>query len=1146
MASPVVPRLKIPDGNRDVGAPMTTCPLERGFGAVMVQVYDGNLLAPPSDMRVVLNGPSKGEVTAHNSCTTCFKKVVPGNGYSVTVSPTNLGKYEGVRLRRTSPKEGIQDSFAVSEGGIAWVIFRFLRRLELVEVDHHFVPGPEELEIAYNIESLAGVKVLLQILNDNHTPPLLFERELTAAEKANGDGKILKWDGRATCASGPLKDKVINPLYGPCKVRLLAPDYNIQTADTDKSATRVLYHSIHLRPCSYLENDSPPPQGSIEWVQYRLNQLGYFAGPIDGVLNQQTKRAVKRYTYEMVNGTETDAAGGAGFLSSLAGTDLLTPLFSDAHVIEDRTKDSKIYIQHNYFYHTEGASGTSNWNQSDGHWYKESDFNNAKGGKLDRFESPVEAVLTLESRLQKTFDSSHAGIKSPDALGEAQVEWTVIDPPEDTAVLPACVPGTSPCAAIPYIAGVRAKVTGIPNPTGAGDDNCPPVCGGVNSAFFDTLLPQYTARPGTSARRTISTMYQDDGTHPDCHGRTAVLFRASHIGGDNFIVNAAISFTGTPDHPAIEDDHKAFQLAASYGLPPSGKVKYLDKILFTQTGTMTVWRRRRASAVLDWSELAVPAVDWTEIVSAFNAAFTEFDVSSVETRRIDHFIQSQADAAPYLDAVAGWWTERTADRAKMVFTHKHMFPFSLELGKKEKPEKFKDRIIGEATNFNALLTRITLGSDTRISVGEWLAGAVRKTRRPGVIVLRAVPYSGTDVTRTSGLFQKKTKVVEAAVGRNLGSSCTGVGGGVAYICEGYRSTLKDGFLVAHEIAHCYYLTHPFQVGVDHDMGDRNCTMWYLHSAQRPYGRPQLDMSRGSAYLSKFCGKCLLKLRGWRVADTAYTKTPAYSLPPATPCKPVMAFVKYEIVDGSYWAVNPSDAKNPDIVELSLGATDPKDPNTPKTVLGPLKFLHVHRLTWESTDDNLGSLTGIRTREKVKFDQPTQAPPFCDAADPDREFVQVGDDANEGTAFDDHSVMLPALICARPLAAGSVIGQQWYQYSVDGKEWIDIPQAVYRLEKSVYYNGAEWVLKFVKSNWAPDNPNAFSFEMHYKIGAAPARPPLISPNSKKGTPAKPFVAANSTRYQSGDRTAEYRTTTSKVVTYDEIEAMGLVPSAPWII
>jgi len=65
------------------------------------------------------------------------------------------------------------------------------------------------------------------------------------------------------------------------------------------------------------------------------------------------------------------------------------------------------------------------------------------------------------------------------------------------------------------------------------------------------------------------------------------------------------------------------------------------------------------------------------------------------------------------------------------------------------------------------------------------------------------------------------------------------------------------FLVAHEVGHDLYLTHPFEVGEDHSQSE--CLMNYPKNMGGKGGK-------GKA-LPDFCEKCQKKLRGWTIRST---------------------------------------------------------------------------------------------------------------------------------------------------------------------------------------------------------------------------------------------------------------------------------------
>ncbi len=1056
------------------------------------------------------------------------------------------------------------------KGGGPTLIELERRLLEIVSVDPHFVPtgkdDDENLQIRYHIHGIKSAedpdpKVYLAIRNN---AGWLFRRQLTTAEVADGGNKLLKWDGKINHpSSGPLLNKLANPLIGPFQVLLMydAPTGKIAT---DYETFNILYHSIKLKEGSYLEDPDTPPvrinpppvDGSaqwsdhIKWIQYRLNKLGYFSGVVDGNLNAQTKRAVRRFTHEMINHQEADFAGHNAavrltvFLNELDGESLKVDWLEDEAAITDKGKKSKVFIQSNYFYHTEGASGTSNWNSADGHYDKANDYTNPKGGKLDRFEIPLEAVVTLISRKDApAWPQKSDGVESPEATGDVKIKWTVIDPEEDFSLLPPFIAETAPSRSKQFIKEVNTRVKALPG----GNNNCPQQCGGVRSTdhYFERLFAAIPVAQG--ATNMVAETKVLSNAHHKWNGKTGVLFRGSNIAGDNFKIKASISFEGLANENPLTTANTALR-------DPS--------VLSAETGEFTVWKLSRVACVINWTHDTLPDVDWSEITPQFEAAFCKLDISNCTTKRILDLAPTSAKAQPYFTLCVEEMipAHKTPDpvqrnakmnrvKGRMQLSNDHMFPYPLLKGDdlektfNESDINFLDRVSQWADDFRNGLTRLTLGNDQNGSVGHWLAGLNNEANRPGLIVLRALPFKGYDVTGQRGLIVKKTVVTEPAKYRNEGSSCTGIGGGTAYICESYRKILKDGFLTAHEVAHLFYLHHPFQQAGEHDSSDENCTMWYLHTkaGQAPVNRKDVKLHVGSNNKPHFCGKCLLKLRGWKVRDPNITVYPAGSPGQRpTPLNPVMQFTGYKIQNGAYQS---TQLGKPTFIPLSHGAKDPQDGTI---TLGPMKFLHEHKLTWESSDGDLRSLAGIKTREKVVYNNPTQGAPFCEAADPDQDFTQLGVDADKGECFDDHSVMWPALICDFPRTAGKITANQVYEYQLPpytAGTWTPIPEAYFILEKEVLEKTpGNWVLKFTKKNDPAHNPTAFLFEIEYKIGQRPASAPdyVLNPTAQH-LPGKNYALEGSAAiFRAGPRKALYTSRGSKTdVTLDQLTNWGFI-------
>jgi len=274
---------------------------------------------------------------------------------------------------------------------------------------------------------------------------------------------------------------------------------------------------------------------------------------------------------------------------------------------------------------------------------------------------------------------------------------------------------------------------------------------------------------------------------------------------------------------------------------------------------------------------------------------------------------------------------------------------------------------------------------------------------------------------------------------------------------------------------------------------------------RPLADVKLEAMNLQAPEPRFCGKCVLKLRGWRVGlPAAADGTPSAPaiLPEKSKAMPIngrMTFDGYQITeDAITFKENGVDRT----IAFGLKA---KDPGTGH-VMGPFRFMHRHTFRWESSTGKMADLDGL-TREIVLYDKPTQTGAFNAYADPDQKFAQSAGPGKDGSGFDFHSIRNPSLICAR-FAGQPIVGiiraKQSYQfctvpgkYSKTASDWVDIPQSHFILEKEVYQNGKEWIIAFRKMNDPEKNPIPFRFEVHYRIGSELSFKPDLIANPYSG-------------------------------------------------
>lgn len=175
------------------------------------------------------------------------------------------------------------------------------------------------------------------------------------------------------------------------------------------------------------------------------------------------------------------------------------------------------------------------------------------------------------------------------------------------------------------------------------------------------------------------------------------------------------------------------------------------------------------------------------------------------------------------------------------------------------------------------------------------------------------------------------------------------------------------------------------------------------------------------------------------------------------------------------------------------------------------FHHVFDLKWKSSNGHMKSLAKVGTREHVRFrTRPGGSPFTMHIADTPQEFFHGdGTTADSGFGRDDHMTKPPSLIVERPYKVGSLVAEQWYQYSTDGnKTWKNIEGAAYLLTKGVRLSThGKWVFYFIKQNWAEHNAKPFHFEVEYPLHEPM---PALKPGAKLGR-VRQAVKGNISQY-----------------------------------
>lgn len=701
--------------------------------------------------------------------------------------------------------------------------------LVITKVDSHFAPSKEKLDIEFSVENHQGQDGKLIVTSESYGSTV-FEKELSASEISSGK---ISWDGKSSCGDGELADHYINPLYAPYKVEISCSGIK------DTKEFCVYYHSINMELGTYTpDGKAPPKSDKIKWVQYRLNELGYFAGPVDGVKNEQTIRALRRYTYSAAgyydDEKEIDDINNEKLLKQLEAGEGKIDIIEGGKLPTDGN-DIKVYIDHNHFFQSLDNGG--DFDDPEGHIKRDKE-------KLDRFEMPVEAKIFLVGKNDS--NGSQQPVDAPEAVGAAPISWAIKDPIEDISLLPEYSPNC-PTQSKAYIENALKKLGRDTNNPEETNDNCPASLAGQrdnNANYFRNEFAPFDIK--VSGDKVLSHVIIDNGQRKK--GKAGILFQGSYIAGDNYKLQASIALKDNEKNKKLHDLHKTFFS------------KDIEQQLAINSGKMTIWRKHNVSAIIDWPTPADPNIKWDDITKSYKAAHCELNTDNIKTYSITDIFSTKEEQNKFLDIYAESEYKnkgmRDEKRSLMKFSAKGIYPETIPSQEdkfcEDDPEYYKSIISLLAANmpFNTKFQERTSGI---------VYSKIRKNSTSGIIILRCNWLPTVKIHDiTNNQYELFTPEKSSAALPN----------GVVIIDNKYSQDSKDSFLFSHEIAHCLNLSHheiPSRYDSankeDHDLSDHNCTMSYPQGIR---SRPDLEWNKTNSDISAFCGKCLMKLRGWQV------------------------------------------------------------------------------------------------------------------------------------------------------------------------------------------------------------------------------------------------------------------------------------------
>jgi hypothetical protein len=692
--------------------------------------------------------------------------------------------------------------------------------LKLTFVDDHFAPKAETCTIKHTSLGFAAKTLTLEISSAqaNGGAPF-FVKELTPEERTDGE-HTFEWDGKGN-VDGDLKDKFVHPLLSPLKVRLFHDG-----TFTGELETKVLYHSIVLKNGPLTADEADPPKGSTEWVQFKLNKLGYVGGPVGKDTDGYLKKAVIRYKvnhkkFHKPIITDYDDSTPGDVIAALDANEN-DRKFPVLEAIEDPAKPSNVLVEEITYDRT---SATTN------------EFGSTRPphekDRINRPLIPVEAEIFLKKK-----DDSK--VLEPEGVGPCRINWSHKDPDED---LSPQFPETAaePSKTKKFIEDVLKQEQGR---TGTNGDNCPIKFGGVRDVPDDNwktpflagdfYIP-YTAQEDAGNKVVFSTASVDKDKFPKRLGRAGILLRPSYIGGDDYQFRAEISFQGLPNQKQLEQFH--------------GMTNDVKTHIGADTGVLTIRRFAKVAVQIDWPKRK-NSEEWDKVETEFKKSFLDVDVADIKTKKVSDVIT----VGEYRSLV----TKNTdnKDAAKISLFDDALFGMALPAQGNDDADTYKLTL--------KTLTHDNYNNKIQRSLGRLFSEKIRKDHATGFIVCNFLLHKPVDVKNNPA------KADNTVTPGNKGFITWGGSIGLpdSVILVDQKDPDKVYYVVAHEMGHNLYLLHyentPDKHPTNHDLNDHNCTMSYSDPRFKDPGR--FAFQAPGKYSPHFCGKCNLSVRGWDVTN----------------------------------------------------------------------------------------------------------------------------------------------------------------------------------------------------------------------------------------------------------------------------------------
>ncbi|MEM7155198.1 MAG: hypothetical protein AAF799_20285 [Myxococcota bacterium] len=628
------------------------------------------------------------------------------------------------------------------------------------------------------------------------------------------------------------------------------------TGSRSSTSFRVKFHSIVVERAAIdmMTPNVVPNTDPMRCVQ--LNTLGYYAGPpswigMNGFRGEYFTRARDRYN-ALLAGQALDTRLGANWEPSKGVERSTNNGWVDFAEGDDmHGAELRMYVE-SLPYKVAGMINGLRDQLNVGHAQARAGQEEAQ---LNRPLVPFEVRLLVRR-------SNGQGVFVREAVGKARVDWTIDRPGEHLENIGRNRGGTSRYARR-YVQQAKQAIGGTAGLNGKNRRkiNCTQTAlGGAAVAdqwksaavLGNNVIGPHDAQ-ADNAKKVIATHACVDTNHPNRLGKAVFMFRPSAVAGDRYKLTAHAFFRGHNRRDALRRKNPT-----------------LKKV----SGNIEIWRWAPVGVVLNWGSSKV--IDnnlWDLVKPRFREAYTEIDTTNTLVQTPTQLL-NPGDYTTWINGSVGVsniqevhtlatnaFSPNVNDNS--ILSLNSPIPGTLgapnggwgamsnlsRIQYQNNPAKRLAVLMRKA--FDSPEDRqagVVYGNERFISMVETRARA----QRPRGFVIMNLGFG--NALQNAGI---QASEIELSLLDKV-RSCTG-DRDMHVILWDHRPEHFD-YIVAHEMAHCLGLRHYENAGDqnpnDHDTADHNCVMSY--SSNNPAHQ------RPAVYSPMFCGKCNLKLRGWKV------------------------------------------------------------------------------------------------------------------------------------------------------------------------------------------------------------------------------------------------------------------------------------------